>query len=143
MTYKIFLDTNILIDFFVQSRIHHLSAQKIFTQIESGKVKGFICETVLNTTAYLLQKDYPAKKLKGIFDEMLDFITILSTDNDIFKKAYKNNINDLEDAVLYQIAVSNKMDYFISNDKKHYKYVDADQLPVITSGHFLKLIKIK
>ncbi|MBK7884993.1 MAG: type II toxin-antitoxin system VapC family toxin [Chitinophagaceae bacterium] len=141
MIYKVFLDTNILIDFFVQSREKHSIAQKIFTVIESGKIKGFVSETVVNTAAYLLQKNYPANKLKNIFSEMLNLVTILNSNNKSFKDAYKNNINDLEDAVLYQIALNNKMDYFISNDKTHFKNINIDILPVIASEKFLKILE--
>lgn len=141
MVYKIFLDTNILIDFFVRSRENHKIAQQIFALIETKKAKGFVSETVINTTAYLLRKDYSIGELKDIFDEMLDHVIVLAGSNKIFKDAYKNSINDMEDAVLYQIALNNKMDYFISNDKTHFKNVGINILPVIASGKFIKILE--
>jgi putative PIN family toxin of toxin-antitoxin system len=139
MTYKVFLDINIVVDFYVESRKNHLVAKKIFSLAEGNKIKAYLSESVINTTAYVLRKDYPIPKLKQVFEEMLDIFVVLGSNNNLFKEAYKNNVSDMEDALLYQLAVANRMDYFISNDEIHFKNINKKELIVISSPDFIKL----
>jgi predicted nucleic acid-binding protein len=140
MAYKIFLDINIVIDFYVASRKEHVAAQQIFEKAEFNKIKVYVSESVVNTSAYLLRKDYPVETLKGFFTEMLEMFTVLNANNSTFQKAYRNNIRDMEDAVLYELAAENKMDFFISNDTTDFKNVNKQILPVLTSTAFIKLL---
>jgi predicted nucleic acid-binding protein len=57
MVYKVFLDTNIIIDFFQKSRDLHHEAKQIFFDIADGKISGYFSESVINTTAYILRND--------------------------------------------------------------------------------------
>ena len=141
MVYKVFLDINILIDFFVQTRLNHKQAMEIFSLVERKFLKGYISESVISTTAWLLRKDYPAKQLRNIFTEMLDMFTLLPCNERICKEAYNSNIPDIEDSVLYNIALTHRMDYFITNDKTDLKNVNQKVLPVVTSPHFISLLK--
>lgn len=140
MIYKIFLDINILIDFFVASRLNHHYAVEIFSLAERKLLKGYVSESVVCTTAWLLRKDYPTKELRNIFIKMLDLFTLLSCNERICKDAFNSNIPDIEDAVLYHIALHNRMDYFITNDKNDFKNVKVN-LPVLSSPHFINLLK--
>jgi predicted nucleic acid-binding protein len=141
MVYKIFLDINIVVDFFVASRPGNTPAKQIFELAEFNKAKVCVSESVINTTAYLLRKDYPIEKLKTIFEEMLEIFTVIPANNETFKMAYNNKIKDMEDAVLYQLALESKMDFFISNDKSDFKNVITKRkLPVLSSLEFTKMI---
>jgi predicted nucleic acid-binding protein len=140
MVYKIFLDINIVVDFYVETRANHLIAQQIFELTELNRVKVYTSESVINTTAYFLSKDFPVEELKDIFDEMLQFVVILPCNNNTIRKAYQNNIKDMEDAVLYQIALENGLDFFISNDIADFKKLNNKRLPVLTPPDFIKLM---
>jgi predicted nucleic acid-binding protein len=141
MGYNVFLDTNIVVDFYVASRQHHIAAQRIFEQAELNKLKAYVSESVVNTAAYLLRKDYPLQTLKDFFTEMLEIFPVINAGNNTFINAYRNSdIKDMEDAVLYEIAVENKIDFFISNDAADFKNINKLILPVISSTAFIKLL---
>jgi predicted nucleic acid-binding protein len=138
MAYKIFLDTNIIIDYFIENRPEHKSAVLLFEKIIEEETYAYTSETVITTAAYLLTKYIQLKKLKVILDEMLHFIQILQSNNNTFHKAYLFENNDLEDSVLYQIALENETDYFITSDVGLSKKLYSKKLPVISSANFLK-----
>ena len=48
MAIEIFLDTNIIVDYFDANRIGHSDARKIISQIEDGEISGCISESVVN-----------------------------------------------------------------------------------------------
>ncbi len=139
MAYKIFLDTNIIIDYFLKEREGHENAVSLFTKIIHSEVIAFTSESVVNTSTYLLSKHISNKKLSEYFDEMLTFISILPSNNETFHKAYLLNFNDLEDAVLFQIAFDNKLDYFLSSDKNFTKSLTSHKMPIIKTQDFLEL----
>ena len=137
---KIFLDTNILIDYFDKTRGNHFSAREIIMRIEKNSIKGFIAESVINTTVYLIKKGYTIIELRKNMDELISMFTVLPCSNTTIHKAYRLPTNDLKDAVLYQLALENKLDYFITEDKKGFKKLSSPLLPVLSGIELLKLI---
>jgi putative PIN family toxin of toxin-antitoxin system len=138
MAYKIFLDTNIIIDYLIENRPEHKNAVVLFEKIIEEETYAYTSETVINTSSYLLAKYIQAKKLKTILDEMLHFVHILQSNNNTFHRAYLLENNDLEDAVLYQIALENEIDYFITSDVDLSKKLHSKKLPILSSAIFLK-----
>ncbi len=104
-------------------------------------LKGYISESIISTTAWLLRKDYSTKQLRNIFVEMLELFTLLPCNERSCKEALNSNIPDIEDSVLYHVALNHKMDYFITNDKTDFKNINQKILPVITSPQFISLLK--
>lgn len=137
MAYKIFLDINIVIDFFVGSRAGHDDSVLIMDMIEEEVHYGYISETVVNTTNYLVRKSVHAEKFRLIMDEFATLTTVLPCSNLTIHEAYKKQKVDLEDAVLYQLALENKLDYFITSNIKDFDKIGHSSLPIITAGQFL------
>ena len=140
MAYKIFLDVNVVADFFDELRLEHASAINLFQKIDSGMVFSYFSESVVNTTSYILRKIISPAEFIQLMNEMLSFISILPCNNDTVINAYYNAKNDLEDAVLYQIALENKMDYFVTSDIKDYKKIAHPLLPVVNAKKMAQLI---
>ena len=140
MNSKVFLDTNILIDFFDGSRRHHESAKHLMELIEDETITGYLSESVINTTVYLVQKGYTPKELRRTIKELLDIVTLVPCSNKTIQAACQLPTNDLEDAVLYQVALENQIDYFITHDKVAYKKLNSSALPVVTAEEFFKIL---
>ena len=140
MGFNIFLDTNIIIDYFLATRLHHNAAKKIIASIEIGDISGHISESVLNTSAYILSKAIAISDLKDYLLEMVSMMKVLSCSNSTIQMAYKNSVNDLEDAVLYQLALEGKLDYFITSDIKDFRRLEKPSLPVISATEFIKFL---
>lgn len=139
MATKVFLDTNIVLDILDNKRPTHSSAIILYQQIISGNVSAYISETVFTTTDYLLQKTVSKSIRIVILTEILNHLKILSCNSGLCKKALTINFPDLEDALLYQIALENKIDYFISNDKAALKKLTSVSLPAISTKDFLTI----
>ena len=139
MAYNIFLDVNILVDFFDGSRQHHEPAKQLMQKIEDEMVKAFTSESVISTTVYLIQKGYAPKDLHNIINQLTGILFILPCSNKTIQSACLLPTNDLEDAILYQLAIENKLDYFITHDKTAYKKLTTPILPVVSAREFLKL----
>lgn len=142
MAYNIFLDTNIIVDFFVAERKEHKNAVNLIDAAEKNFVKACISESVINTTAYLVGKSLHVSEFRKAMIELNTFIKVLPCSNIIIGNAYKSNANDLEDAVLYQIASEGKADYFITSNKKDFKKIASASLPVVSTKEILELLEM-
>lgn len=140
MAHKIFLDINILVDFLDRDREEHTSAKQLFEAIENKKIKAYFSESVINTTAYVIRKKIKVDIFKQLMFDLLLLVKVLPCTNVIVKEAYFNAKNDLEDAVLYRIALNHQLDYFITSDQKDFKKLAHQSLPVYSARSFLSLI---
>jgi predicted nucleic acid-binding protein len=141
MAIKVFLDTNIILDVFDDKRLYHSESFHLHKLIEDGLISGFISESVVTITDYILQKSMSKNSRIQLLDELLNLIEMLPCNNYIFEKAIKNNFDDLEDAILYQIALENRLNYFVTNDFAAIKKLSSPLLPVITSKNIIKFIR--
>ena len=140
MAIKIFLDTNIILDVFDNKRIFHSDSTALYHLIENGLIVAFVTESVLTTTDYILQKNLSKKYRQLLFTELNNLLHILPCSQQHFQTALQTNFDDLEDSLLYQIALANKVDYFVSNDKALNKKLSSVLLPVITSKGLMKIM---
>lgn len=118
MATKIFLDTNIILDLLDNQRQCHKEAVLLFELIDNGEVLAFFSESVVTTTDYILEKLLSKELRAELFIEMSRKIQILPCSNMILDRALSLEFGDLEDVILFQLAFENKLDFFITNDKK-------------------------
>jgi putative PIN family toxin of toxin-antitoxin system len=139
MAIKIFLDTNVVIDFFDPLRVEHRNAAKLFSEIEKNEILGYVSESVLNTSVYILRKQFSPNELREILADFLSVIALLPCSTESYLQSLKLDGKDIEDALLYQLAIENELDYFITEDKKDFKKFSTRLLPVISTKEFLNI----
>lgn len=137
MPNKIFIDTNIIIDFLDRNRKNNEDAVTLFEELENGNCIGFVTECVLNTTVYLLRKHYSVNQIKPIFQHFLSFIQLIPVTNATYNTALNFNSTDIEDAVLYTASIEAKLNYFITSNNKDYKKMEIASLPVLSLNEFV------
>jgi predicted nucleic acid-binding protein len=114
MNPKLFMDTNIIIDFIEQRPYEIDSTNKLFRAAEENLVEVYICESTVVNTWYITGLD-------GQILKLLPLVHLLQTQTRIIERALLSSFKDKEDAVLYFTALENKMDYFITRDEKDFK----------------------
>ncbi len=118
MSNRIYLDANILLDY-VLDRPDKESAAKILRLINNGNIKAFISSSIIHILSYVLSKTFSIEKTKEV---------IISI------------IHDIEDALQYHVALYNKIDFFISNDKKLKKEA-IPALPIYTPKELMEILE--
>ena len=136
MIYKLFLYTNIIIDY-VQERKHELDAiNEIIYLAELEKIELFISESTVTTSFYVLQK----QKIDAlpVLREICKTINFIPFSKDILYYPIEK-YKDTEDGLLYFLASKAKMNYFITRNVKDFTYL-FPSLPVMSPTNFLKEI---
>jgi predicted nucleic acid-binding protein len=141
MATRIFLDTNIFLDLLDNQRQCHKEAVLLFELIDNGEVMAFFSESVVTTTDYLLQKLLSKDLRTEFFGEISKKIQMLPCSNMILDRAVSLEFGDLEDLVLFQLALENKVDFFITNDKKLLNST-LKGIQLIQAGQFLNIKSI-
>lgn len=143
MEIKVFLDTNILIDYLLETRERHSLAKEIISICYEGELYGCISETVITNTAYVVQKNLNQKQLNFVFAGFCSFLEVLAASSELIIKACNPNITDLEDSILYNIALENDCHYFITSNLHDFQSIAHPSLPVVSPDTFLEWYKNK
>jgi predicted nucleic acid-binding protein len=137
MAIKVFLDTNIILDLLDIKRRFHESSKQLFSNIENRKLKGYISESVICNTDYILQKLWSKLERNQFFETLLETITVLPCKTSTIQNALKIALPDLEDAILFQIALENEIDFLVSNDHQLTKFSETGMLKTISTEGLL------
>ncbi|MCY1524939.1 hypothetical protein D9M68_599000 [compost metagenome] len=135
MGFKIFLDANIVLDYALK-RENYAELRTIFKWEESGKVNFYISLSVVHIVNYFLTKYLGQVIAKTTLLKLLQVISVVDGNHDTVLLAIQNNNPDIEDALQYEVAYKNRVDYFMSADKLLKKYADH-RLPVVNVSEVL------
>ncbi|MDE6381114.1 MAG: PIN domain-containing protein [Muribaculaceae bacterium] len=129
---KIFLDTNIVLDFLIRdeykSQIRDLISH-------SDDYDLYISYLTVANAAYIMRK-YSKAELKSNIELILELFEIISSDKTQIEKAIKADSPDFEDMLQYQSAKSAKCDVILTRNAKDFSFSD---LPVMDVTTFLSL----
>lgn len=115
MAFRIFIDTDILLDFTLK-RDAYAAARKLMEWATRGRVQAFITSNTVTITSYWLSKAYGAAKAREILAALLADIQVIDIGHDITVNALHSRIQNMEQALQYYTALHHKLDYFITRD---------------------------
>ncbi len=136
MAPKIFLDTNILLDFLLKRQGELEEIKSIFNAGAYRSLDIYVSESVLTTSIYFLQKQNI--DALNVIRELIPNLFIIPFKKEIFSYPIET-FKDTEDGILYFLALDYKLDYFITRNTDDFKNHLTD-LPVLTPSHFIKTI---
>ncbi|TFV96168.1 PIN domain-containing protein [Algoriphagus kandeliae] len=134
---KIFLDTNIIIDFLTNRPPFTQEAIELFQLAESGKIELYTSTHVLANTHYVLKKYLEDKKLRETLLELAEMIKISDVTAKGFLTALRSLHKDFEDAV--QITTAEEIvgiDYIITRNLKDFK---SSSIPAISVRELMSI----
>lgn len=137
MAYKIFLDTNIIVDLFMERNFELDAISEIIKLSENSLIDTYISESIITTTFYILRKEKKIDALSA-FRELCKTINVVPFSKDILYFPVEK-YSDKEDGILYFLASKAKMDYFITRNVKDFIFL-FPSLPVMSPTNFLKEI---
>ncbi|MEO7834771.1 MAG: PIN domain-containing protein [Ginsengibacter sp.] len=140
MAYKVFLDTNIVLDIFHRDRPFFTEAVQLFYHLDENKFTAFYSESVLTTMAYVLRKRMKASEINKSIIDLNKKINFLPCFSSLVNKSLLKDPPDIEDGVLYEIALHHELDYFITSNTKDFKRIQKSLLPVVNAKAFNKIL---
>lgn len=133
---KIFIDTNILLDVFLNRQPFVKDSLSIWSLVESEKLEGYISAISFNNIHYILRRAFDGKTADEAMRIMRDTFRITPLDERLLNKAIDNKFDDFEDAIQYFSAIHADVDHIITRNVKDFSRHDISAL---TPEAFLSL----
>lgn len=80
MVNKILIDTNVLLDYFLEREPFFEDAKKVFLSCASGRVKGCIAAHSIPNMFFILRKDYNEKERREILLNLCKIFDVVGID---------------------------------------------------------------
>jgi predicted nucleic acid-binding protein len=136
---NIFLDTNVLIDFFANRTPFSIDAAKLFNYSFKKKIAIYISAVSYNNIYYIVRQACSHNETIKMLSELNEWTEIIDVSKDIIKKSIKSDFKDFEDAIQYNCAKSlAKLDFIVTRDTKDFK---TSSLPILTPKEAVTLIE--
>jgi predicted nucleic acid-binding protein len=137
MEYKLFVDSDVVIDFFTDREPHVNPASELFELNEQGTVKLYLSAISINNIYYIVRKFLGHKKTLEVIEALTEMTEIIGTTKIEIIQALKNDFSDYEDSVQYSSALTIKsLDAIITRNVKDYR---NSSVAVMTPLNFLKM----
>jgi predicted nucleic acid-binding protein len=138
MVFKLFIDSDVVIDFFTDREPHANPASELFELNENGQVTLFLSAVSINNIYYIVRKFLGHKKTLEVVGTLTDMTEIVGTTKGEIIQALKNEFKDFEDSIQYSSALTIKdLDAIITRNVKDYR---NSKIAVMTPLNFLNMI---
>jgi predicted nucleic acid-binding protein len=118
---RVFLDANVILDMYDETRpFHKESSKAIFTLLQQKEVELFTSCDIITTLYYVLSKQNKKKVLESILD-VNELCTVIEFANQEIEQSCalmqtNSHFKDLEDTIQYVMAKKVDCDLILSND---------------------------
>lgn len=133
MSKRIFIDTNVMLDFLGERQPFYEPIAKIATLAEKEKLTMVVSPISFATVNYFLAKFEKIAREK--LRKFKIICEVCSLDEQTIEKGLNSSIKDFEDALQYFSATESECEIIITRNGKDFKKL---LLPVMTADEFLK-----
>jgi len=134
MSKRIFIDTNVMLDFLGEREPFYESIAKIASLAEKEKLTMVVSPISFATVNYFLSKYESSKVAREKLRKFKILSKICTIDERTIEKGLNSSIKDFEDALQYFGATESECDIIITRNGKDFK---QSALPIMTAKEFL------
>jgi predicted nucleic acid-binding protein len=135
---RLFLDTNVMLDFLGERDPFYVSAAKIATLADKRSLQIIVSALSYATISYFLTKYEGLEKTKDKLRKFKVISEICELDEVIIEKGLNSDFSDLEDSLQYFSALRSECDIIITRNGKDFK---KSEIPVMSPDEFLNSIR--
>lgn len=131
---KIFLDTNIILDFLGEREGFYEASAKIMTLADKKKIQVYTSPSSISNVFYVLTR-YENSKIA--LEKIRKFKLLCSMsvmDDEVVEKAINSDFKDFEDAMQYFSALASNCNIIITRNEKDFKNA---MIPVMNAESYL------
>ena len=136
---RVLLDTNIILDFFLEREPFFLDASELFEAIANRQIEGFITASSVTDIFYICRRQTQnLEQSRQILTTTLALLSICPVDREILETALKSSLADFEDAVQIACAEAQNLEAIITRNPRDFQKVN---LPVMSATQMMEQLK--
>ena len=139
---KVFLDTNVVLDFLADRFPFNESAAKIFELNDRSKIKCYCSVITITDVYYILSRQLSKVKTLNLIKNLIKQVNLVTVSpKELIAAANYESFNDFEDGIQYFTALDMAADCIITRDKKGFK--KAVNIEIVAPDEFLVKFALK
>ena len=135
MTRRIFIDSDIILDFILRREPFDKSASELFYRCERNEFRAFTTSIVISNVYYIASKDYAKQEVLKMIDILVEIFEIIPTNNSAISEAIHSKFTDFEDALQNFSAVEMGLEAIITRNIRDYRH---SALQILTAEELIK-----
>lgn len=134
---NVLLDSDIILDFFLDREPHSNYTAFILSQIELKRLNGYLTAVIISNIYYLLRKVSTHDRVMKKLNQLLTLTNVLLIDKQTILKAMNSKFKDFEDAMQNFACESyGNIDLILTRNTKDYK---KSEISVMTPEQYYKM----
>ncbi len=139
MVPKLFIDSDVVIDFFTDREPHVNPASELFELNERGDIKLYLSAVSINNIYYIVRRYLGHVQTLEVVEQLAEITEIVGTTKSEIMQALRNDFSDFEDSIQYSSAITIEgIEAIITRNIKDYR---NSQIAVLTPLNYLKLFR--
>ncbi len=134
---KALFDTNVVLDVLLDRHPFSAPTTQLFSEVERGRVQGYLCATTITTVYYLSVKVLGRRLATEAVGKLLQVFEVAPVNRRVLEIALAGEFLDLEDAVIDSSAIAVGVDALVTRDEKGFA---SAQTPVFLPHEFLAVL---
>ena len=128
------LDTNVVLDYLIDSRPEHATAMALLDQMAASDVKMCVPVTSLKDVYYVMSRSDSEAAARRVVTALMASMRILPVDAGCCRRALSLGEPDFEDAIVRAAAELAKVDCIVTGDRNAFK---GSLIPSLSPGDAL------
>jgi predicted nucleic acid-binding protein len=116
MSLRVLLDTNVVLDVFLERQPHAGSAARVLSLVDAGRLEGAVTATAVTTVHYLAQRALGRRRADDCVRRLLNMVAVAPVDVHVLLAATRAGFVDYEDAVVHEAALVWRADAIVTRD---------------------------
>ena len=136
MASKIFIDSDVVIDFFTDRMPFANPASEIFELNEQNIIQLYLSAASIINIYYIVRRFLGHKDTLKVVEELTEMTEIVGTTKTEIKQALRNDFKDFEDSIQYSCAL--KVEGIEAILTRNIKDYSTSRIAVLTPENYLK-----
>ena len=131
---RIFLDTNVLLDYLLEREPFYYDALKLWAACEEGTVEGYVSALTVNNVHYIAHRLKSETTAMIAVRGILSVFNVVPLDKELMKLAADFHDRDYEDDIQLQSAIRSGCTHLFTRDPTHFH---TKALAIVPPSSFL------
>jgi len=131
---SVFLDADVILDFYVQREPHHQLALRLFTHLKRAKTRCYTSAVIIANIYYMLARIENGRYAPEKIRRLRNFVAIAPLNEATIDAALSSPYKDFEDSIQLHCAMQNGIEVLITRNVRDYPKA---HLHVVDPGQYL------